>query len=543
MSAVNDVLPIALYKKLQKQLEPIVEKLNHLEHTTNIIEAKEGARGATGNPGEAGLQGARGLQGQTGAQGIQGQTGKQGERGEQGKQGQTGAQGIQGERGSEGEQGIQGERGEQGQTGEQGIQGRAAIDGQTGAQGIQGERGSEGEQGIQGEHGSKGEQGIQGIQGERGEQGIQGERGEQGIQGERGLEGQTGERGEQGIQGIQGIQGALGEQGERGLEGQTGERGEQGIQGERGEQGIQGEIGPSGKDAIIPDIDSIIEPFITKTQTHIDGYIDKSEKTFKSWQSIVNSQLSSVGGGGEVWLRHLNDVDRTTTRVDGAFLKYNAATKKWVGDASISSGITLTGYSSAAGVISSADSIVSAVSKLNGNTALKAPINNPTFTGIPAVPTAASSDSSTTIASTAFVKAQGYLTSAPVSSVASRTGAVTLVSADITDATSVATPNTLVLRDETGGASFAAVGAASVSSDGDIKTSGEEATIWTEGSGGHIYTIGGYIQTGYTFNLNNGTYTTTLSHSPTANRAIAFPDESGTVATQNFALAMAIALG
>ena len=34
MSAVNDVLPIALYKKLQKQLEPIVEKINHLEHTT-----------------------------------------------------------------------------------------------------------------------------------------------------------------------------------------------------------------------------------------------------------------------------------------------------------------------------------------------------------------------------------------------------------------------------------------------------------------------------------------------------------------------------
>jgi hypothetical protein len=40
---------------------------------------------------------------------------------------------------------------------------------------------------------------------------------------------------------------------------------------------------------------------------------------------------------------------------------------------------------------------------------LYAPILNPTFTGIPRAPTAASGDNSTTIASTAFVKEQGYL--------------------------------------------------------------------------------------------------------------------------------------
>ena len=94
-----------------------------------------------------------------------------------------------------------------------------------------------------------------------------------------------------------------------------------------------------------------------------------------------------------------------------------------------------------------------------------------------------------------------------------------------------ATANTLALRDATGGSNFGDVGAASISADNEIKTSGETATIWTEGSGGHIYTIGGYIQSGSTFKLYNGTYTTTLSHSPTAaNHAIAFPDKDGTVA-------------
>jgi len=93
-----------------------------------------------------------------------------------------------------------------------------------------------------------------------------------------------------------------------------------------------------------------------------------------------------------------------------------------------------------------------------------------------------------------------------------------------------ATANTLALRDATGGAFFADVGASSVTSDGDIKISGETGVIWTEGSAGHIYTISGHIQSGSTFKLYNGTYTTTLSHSPTANRAIAFPNKAGTVA-------------
>jgi len=143
-----------------------------------------------------------------------------------------------------------------------------------------------------------------------------------------------------------------------------------------------------------------------------------------------------------------------------------------------------------------------------------------------------------------------------------------------------ATANTLALRDATGGSNFAAVGASSVTSSGAISTtgvngfistSGYDAIITTTGDNGFISTIGetasistegtnanistsgefayietsgadasiftngvnAYIQSRSTFNLYNGTYTTTLSHSPTADRAIAFPNNAGTVALTN----------
>jgi len=192
----------------------------------------------------------------------------------------------------------------------------------------------------------------------------------------------------------------------------------------------------------------------------------------------------------------------------------------------------------------------------------------------------------------------------------------THVSANITDATSAATANKLVLRDATGGANFAAVGASSVTSSGAISTtaingfistSGYDACIFTNGDSAFIYTIGanasisttgsdagistsgldasvstsgdnayiqtsgiggsirtsgtnasiyttgtdayistnggGWIQTSSTLKIASGAGTTTLSGTQTADRAIAFPDASGTVAltTSNVATATALA--
>ena len=47
--------------------------------------------------------------------------------------------------------------------------------------------------------------------------------------------------------------------------------------------------------------------------------------------SRLQRQLGSLGGGGEVRLEFLDDVDRDTVLVDGKFLKYQASTKTFVG--------------------------------------------------------------------------------------------------------------------------------------------------------------------------------------------------------------------
>lgn len=59
-----------------------------------------------------------------------------------------------------------------------------------------------------------------------------------------------------------------------------------------------------------------------------------------------------------------------------------------------------------------------------------APLDSPTFTTTAAAPTPATADSSTKIATTAFVKAQGYITSVPVTSVFGRVGVVSPASGD-----------------------------------------------------------------------------------------------------------------
>jgi len=41
--------------------------------------------------------------------------------------------------------------------------------------------------------------------------------------------------------------------------------------------------------------------------------------------------MQGIGGGGEVRLEFLDDIDRDTAKVNGKFLQYNATSKKWVG--------------------------------------------------------------------------------------------------------------------------------------------------------------------------------------------------------------------
>ena len=69
-------------------------------------------------------------------------------------------------------------------------------------------------------------------------------------------------------------------------------------------------------------------------------------------------------------------------------------------------------------------------------------INSPAFTGTPTAPTPSAADNTTKIATTAWVNLQGYVTAltAPVTSVAGKTGAVTLVVGDVGGAAPLASP-------------------------------------------------------------------------------------------------------
>ena len=83
--------------------------------------------------------------------------------------------------------------------------------------------------------------------------------------------------------------------------------------------------------------------------------LDKNFVTTKQLQdhyrlfvSRIQQQLATLGGGGAVNIRELDDVDLTTARVDGKYLKYNSTTDKWEGaDASGGgiAGISTTGTS------------------------------------------------------------------------------------------------------------------------------------------------------------------------------------------------------
>jgi hypothetical protein len=90
-------------------------------------------------------------------------------------------------------------------------------------------------------------------------------------------------------------------------------------------------------------------------------------------------------------------------------------------------------------VVGRTGAITLAVSDVSG----AAPLTNPSFTGVPTTPTAALGTNTTQIASTAFVQSalptkvsqltndSGFLTSAPVTSVAGKTGAIILSTTDI----------------------------------------------------------------------------------------------------------------
>lgn len=69
-----------------------------------------------------------------------------------------------------------------------------------------------------------------------------------------------------------------------------------------------------------------VDPLTPLNQNFVT--FDDLQKHYKLYLARIQQQLSTLGGGGEVNLRYLDDVDRSTI-LDGRFLRYNNAKKKF----------------------------------------------------------------------------------------------------------------------------------------------------------------------------------------------------------------------
>ena len=266
-------------------------------------------------------------------------------------------EGLPGPQGPVGPQGAKGEKGDtgperrivieaKGPVGPQGVPGhtfeKAYIeddklyllreDGEVFSVGkVIGPRGGQGIPGEQGPQGDVGPQGPQGLIGEQGPQGLTGRRGTRGEKGEQGERGPRGFIGEQGIPGVPGLKGDRGEKGDPGDRGEKGDPGDIGMQGLRGPQGPQGPIGEQGPQGL-PGIDGTQ----VDLQPQLDVLQEGVEERIVAFSAEINSRMdriamSSGSGSGEVRLEFLDDVDRATAKVNGKFLKYDSASKKFVG--------------------------------------------------------------------------------------------------------------------------------------------------------------------------------------------------------------------
>lgn len=59
--------------------------------------------------------------------------------------------------------------------------------------------------------------------------------------------------------------------------------------------------------------------------------LDQLQSHYKLFVNRVTQQLSTLGGGGEVRLEFLDDIDRSTALIDGRVLKYDASVGIWTG--------------------------------------------------------------------------------------------------------------------------------------------------------------------------------------------------------------------
>jgi len=421
--------------------------------------------GTPGTPGPAGPQGIQGVAGPTGATGAIGPVGPQGAQGLPGTNGTNGVDGAVGAPGPQGLQGIQGVAGPAGATGAtgsvgpQGAQGLAGTNGTNGVDGVDGAVGATGSQGIQGAVGPQGDQGLQGIQGVAGPAGADGLQGMQGI---AGIQGEVGPRGDQGLQGIQGVAGPIGADGPQGVPGSDATVTIGTISTSSDPKGATitaGELKLAPADAFSGGIVTTGNQTFGGSKTFGErSYFDQGA----TFNGIVNGQLNmlDLNFGPFGRLNHdgfmldirsfifrvdadfmdlfgdmhvfgqvdlLQDLNVNGNTISNSFIKRNGLSTEFLkADGSVDNATYLTATGTAAnvsGVVAIANGGTAATTAAEALINLgAAPIDSPTFTGVPLAPTPINTTNTTQIATTAFI--QDLLLNAPTSSSSTLSGAI-----------------------------------------------------------------------------------------------------------------------
>jgi len=125
-----------------------------------------------------------------------------------------------------------------------------------------------------------------------------------------------------------------------------------------------------------------IKPKENLIEQSIDPEILKIRRELEYLKNLVNAQ----GGGGEVRLEFLDDVDRDTVKVDGKILAYQESTGKFIGVTNSGSGGN-SGYANTAGIATVAQGLtgipdvkvgIATVSSVSGFSHLSAPFGSTT---------------------------------------------------------------------------------------------------------------------------------------------------------------------
>ncbi len=429
--------------------------------------------GTPGTPGPAGLQGIQGVAGPTGATGLTGAVGPQGPIGLTGAIGPQGLPGIQGAVGPTGATGL---------TGAVGPQGPIGLIGAIGPQGLPGTNGTNG---LDGAVGPQGPQGPQGLAGTNGVDGAVGPQGPQGLAGTNGVDGAVGPQGLQGLQGIAGTNGTNGTNGSdatvtvgaisstSNANGATVTSGElklspadatnggivtTGTQTFAGNKTFNSDIyvngitvGNGAGNEFNTKLNVLgrasFRTNVTNSGLIFDGYSPSgslevsriytdatsgtpSDFVLGTYPNAHSNQLYLKQSNGFVGVRTESpttalDVNGTVTAT--SFAKSGGSSSQFLkADGSIDSTTYLTAAGTAAnvsGVVAIANGGTAATTAAVALTNLgAAPIDSPTFTGVPLAPTPINTTNTTQIATTAFI--QDLLLNAPSSSSSTLSGAI-----------------------------------------------------------------------------------------------------------------------